>query len=136
MDSLGEKVSYIKGLAQGLGLDREDSKEAKILSSIIDVLHDIVDAVDELETSQSELDDYIETLDEDIADIQSQIYGEYDEDIDEDVPNYIEVVCPNCNETVYFDEQVFQEEDDITCPNCNESIYAECCLEHEEEEND
>ena len=45
MDSLGEKVSYIKGLAQGLGLDREDSKEAKILISIIDVLKDLVYAV-------------------------------------------------------------------------------------------
>ncbi|NLO81620.1 MAG: hypothetical protein GX094_00925 [Clostridiales bacterium] len=136
MDSLGEKVSYIKGLAQGLGLEEEDSKEAKILISIIDILQDIADAIEELETSQAETDDYIETLDEDIAELQSHVYGDYDEDDDDDVPDYIEVVCPHCNQTVYFDEQMFEEEDDLTCPNCNEPIYTECCMDHEDDEDD
>jgi len=136
MDSLSEKISYIKGLASGLGLEKEDSKEAKILIEIIDVLQDIVYAIDELETSQEEMDEYIQTLDEDIADIQGHIYGEYDEDVDRHVPNYIEVVCPHCDETVYFDEDMFQEEDDITCPNCDEPIYTECPEDDEDDEED
>ena len=35
-----EKVAYLKGLADGLGLDAE-SKEGKVLLAMIDVLDDI-----------------------------------------------------------------------------------------------
>jgi len=57
MDSLGEKISYIKGIATGLGLEKEDSKEVKIIIEIIDVLQDIVCAIDGLETPQGVMDE-------------------------------------------------------------------------------
>ena len=116
-----------------LGLEKEDIRSKTLLNYDIT---DIVYAIDELETSQEEMDEYIQTLDEDIADIQGHIYGEYDEDVDRHVPNYIEVVCPHCDETVYFDEDMFQEEDDITCPNCDEPIYTECPEDDEDDEED
>ena len=37
-----EKIAYIKGLAEGLGLD-ENKKESKILAAIIDLLSDITE---------------------------------------------------------------------------------------------
>jgi len=124
-NNLGEKVSYIKGLAEGLGLQKEDSKEARILMNIIELLRDIVDAIDELEASQAEQDDFIDAINEDLTDIQNDIYGE-DEDLDMDEDtHYVEVTCPHCQETVYFDEEVFEEEDDIICPNCGKPIYEE-----------
>jgi len=123
-NSLSEKISYIKGLAQGLGLQQEDTKEAKILINIIGILEDIIDAIDELEISQAEQDDYIEAIDDDLTDIQDQIYGEDAEDVDDET-DYIEVTCPHCQETVYFDQDMFDEEDDLVCPNCNKPIYTE-----------
>lgn len=128
MNSLGEKVSYIKGLAQGLGIKEDDNKESKILIHIIDVLEDIVYTIDELEVSQDELNDYIETIDEKLSDIQNEIYDGAFENYEDD--HYIEVICPHCDETVFFDEEMFDEEDDIVCPNCHENIYTE------EEQND
>jgi uncharacterized protein YbaR (Trm112 family) len=36
------------------------------------------------------------------------------------------VECPKCKETVYFDEEIFEDdEEDLVCPNCNEVIYSE-----------
>ena len=36
-----EKVAYLKGLAEGLGVDKE-TKEGRILDSVIDILEDPV----------------------------------------------------------------------------------------------
>ena len=36
--TISEKVAYLKGLADGLDLDKEPSKEGKIIAKIIDVL--------------------------------------------------------------------------------------------------
>ena len=85
----------------------------------------MVQAISELEVSQAELDEYVETLDEDLADIESEIYGEFDDEENEEEPLYIEVECPNCHETVYFDEELFDSEEDLVCPNCHETIYMD-----------
>lgn len=123
MDYLNEKVAYLRGLAEGLGIS-EATNEGKIVAKIIDILDDIVEAIAELEASQADLDEYVETLDEDLADIEDQFYGDTEFDESQE-PVYIEVECPNCNETVYFDRELFEAEDDLVCPNCHESIYSE-----------
>lgn len=38
--SMMESVSYLKGLAEGLGID-DSTKEGKLLSAIVDVLDDM-----------------------------------------------------------------------------------------------
>ena len=44
MDYLYQRVSYLKGLAEGLGID-EESKEGKLLLHIIDALEDFADVM-------------------------------------------------------------------------------------------
>ena len=39
-----EKVAYLKGLAEGLGI-QEDSKEGKLLKTVMDVLADLAVSV-------------------------------------------------------------------------------------------
>lgn len=80
MDYLGQKVSYLKGLAEGLGID-ENSKEGKLLLHIIDALEDFADVLGETIEDQMDLEEYVNFIDEDLADIEEDIYGEeYDED--------------------------------------------------------
>jgi formylmethanofuran dehydrogenase subunit E len=126
MYDLKQRVSYVRGLAEGMGI-KEDTNEGKLFIHIVDVLDEIADAIAELETSQSELNEYVETLDEDLADIEDEIYGrDGDEaDYDSEEPRYIEVECPHCREAVFFDDEIFEDEEDIICPNCNETIYSE-----------
>ena len=47
--TIAEKVAYLKGLADGLDLDKDPSKEGKLISKIIDILEDIGLAVEDLE---------------------------------------------------------------------------------------
>lgn len=125
MKYLYEEVAYLKGLAEGLEIS-EETKEGKIINKIVDVLESFADAIVELEEEQIELIDYVESIDEDLSDIEDDIYeeDEGDEDDDEEY-NYIEMECPNCNDFVEIDEELLYNEDiDIVCPNCQAVILS------------
>lgn len=127
MSSLSERVAYLRGLSDGLDVD-QSTKEGKLFSAIIGVLEEMAEEIDILDENQQELDEYVDAIDEDLARVEDDVYEEDDED-DED--GYMEVECPNCHETVYLDEDMFDDEDnEIICPNCNEPIYLDCdCCE-------
>lgn len=135
MENIKEKVSYLKGLSDGLGITHE-SKEGKMLLAIIDVLDDVAEELECLDESHAELDEYVEAIDEDLSEIENDIYGEEedsDEEDDED-DGMAEIECPKCHETIYVDAEMLDDDDDkITCPNCGEPIYfeCECCCDDE-----
>ena len=82
MKYLYEEVAYLKGLAEGLEISKE-GKEGKIIHKIIDVLEAFADSIVELDEQQCDLAEYVESIDEDLSDIEDDIY---DEEIDEDAP--------------------------------------------------
>lgn len=132
MENIREKVSYLKGLSDGLGINHE-TKEGKIILALIDLVDDMSLQLEDMDDRTSELEEYIEAIDEDLADVEEDIYEDDDEDCDEDDDmddeGFIEVECPHCREVVYLDEEMFQDEDEeILCPNCGEPIiFSECC---------
>lgn len=82
MEYLMQKVSYLKGLADGLGVD-DSSKEGKLLLHIVDTLEEFADVLDETVDNQLDLEEYVNFIDEDLADVEEDIYGldgDYDED--------------------------------------------------------
>lgn len=119
-----ERVAYLKGLMDGLGIN-DSTNEGKVLVNIVDILDDIVDEIEELNVSKSELDEYVQTIDEDLSCVEDEVYGD---DEDDEFPfdsQYIEVECPHCHETVFFADNLFDMDDELLCPNCNETIYDE-----------
>lgn len=123
MKRLKEKVAYLQGLAEGLHIS-EDSKEGKVLASIIDVLAEMSEAISDLGKNQEELEEYVECIDQDLAGIEEDFY---EEDVDdEDEEEYYEVECPECGETVMFEDSLVEDEEtDLICPNCGKVIAAE-----------
>ena len=82
--TISEKVAYLKGLAEGLDLDTEKSKEGKLISKIIDILEDIGLAVEDLEEEVEAIDEELEAISEDLADVEDMIFEDYDDDDDDD----------------------------------------------------
>ncbi len=137
MEFLYEKVAYLKGLADGLNIE-ETTKEGRLLVSIIDVLEDFADSIVELNEDADEMAEYIEAMDEDLTNIEEDLYedDEDDDDEDDDDIDFVEVECPNCHEEVYIDEDLLYEDDiDVVCPRCNEKVEFEevdgCCCNHD-----
>ena len=82
MYELSKRVSYLKGLAEGLGLN-EESKEEKILSEIIDILDEMAETVCDNEVAIEDLEDYIFEVDEDLSYLEDDVYGDDYEDYDD-----------------------------------------------------
>ena len=136
MRNLKEKVAYLHGLTQGLNVS-EHSSEGKILINIIDVLDSFADEVQNVNAAQVELEDYVESIDEDLTDLEDQLYEDYDLDatVDDFADDYtevlsdeeamVEVSCPVCHELVTFEAEILDDPEDIevTCPHCGGVVY-------------
>ena len=132
-----EKVAYMKGLAEGLGLDTK-SKEGRLLTVMIDILDDIALELQDIREDQSEMEECLDAVSDDLSDVESYIYemdGEYededDEDEDEDEEVY-ETTCPNCEEEIFFDETIL-EDGFVECPNCGEKLEFDLDGQDDEE---
>ena len=109
---LGEKVAYLKGLAQGMEIG-ESTKEGKLLTAIIDALGAMASAIDELEGETEMLNEYVNELDSDLGDVEQIIF---EDDDDEDFDDVVELECPSCGEIICVDDDV--ELDSLKCPKC------------------
>ncbi|MDU4935993.1 MAG: zinc ribbon domain-containing protein [Peptostreptococcaceae bacterium] len=127
MKYLYEEVAYLKGLAEGLEISKE-TKEGKVIHKIVEVLESFADAIVDLEEEQADLIEYVESIDEDLADMEEDIYEDEDEDEDSDEDSdfsYVEMECPNCGDLVDIDEDLlYNDEIDVICPNCQAIILS------------
>ena len=143
--TISEKVAYLKGLAEGLAIDTEKSKEGKLISVIIGILEEIGMSIEDLEENTVALGEEIDTISDDLSDLETVVYDE-DEDAccceDEgDDEDFFEVECPNCKEPLEIDSDVL-EAGFVQCPNCKEKfsidLSDECdcgeCHDHDDED--
>ena len=114
-----EKVAYMKGLAEGLGLDTK-SKEGKLLKVIMDILDDMALELQDIHAEQGELEEGLDAVSDDLADVETYLYEQDSED-DEDDGEVYQTTCPNCQDDVFFDEDILAD-GSILCPNCGEKL--------------
>ena len=121
-----EKVAYLKGLAEGLALDTEKSKEGKLIAAIIDILDDLALEIEDMKDVQMELSEGLDAVSDDLEDVENEVYEEWDDEDDEcvcedDDEDCYATTCPNCEETIYFDDSIL-DEGEVICPNCGEKL--------------
>jgi len=140
MSSLSDRVSYLKGLAEGMDVASEDSKMSKLVLAIIDALGETAKAIQQLVDEHEELDEYVESIDDDLAEIEEALFDDEDdeeEDPDDEVDDedLIECECPHCQNTIFFDAESFDLSDDNVCPNCGKPLFDESDGEGEDEDD-
>lgn len=128
-----EKVAYLKGLAEGYGTD-PSTKEGKLLTTILDILEDLALDQEDLNGSLAELGESLDAISEDLEDVEDLLFGEEEEEDEEDEDGEIEdwdgetvfyeCQCPNCGETITFEESVLAG-GSIQCPSCGEELEFE-----------
>ena len=80
---LNAKAAYIRGLMTGMDFDA-DSKHGKVIAAMMDLLEEMAAQVTEHDNSLDQVYDELETLDQDLDDVVSDIYADEDEDDEED----------------------------------------------------
>ena len=138
--TISETVAAPQGLAAGLTIDTEKSKEGKLISVMIGILEEIGMSIEDLEENTEALGEEIDAISDDLSDVEKVVYDDEDEDEDNecccDDDDFFEVECPNCGETLMIDESVL-EEGVIQCPGCKQKfaldLSDDCCCEDEDD---
>ena len=135
MSDLTDRVSYLRGLAEGLKLD-DSRPEGTLIGKMLELLDAFAKDNDALHQSLDEMNEYVESIDEDLSDMEEAIYGddepddedgeddEEDEDDSED-DSTVEYACPYCGEVMVFDVERFDFDEDYLCPNCHKPLFPE-----------
>jgi len=149
--SITKRVTYLRGLMEGLGLGK-DTKEEKILHAMIEILDDIAVELAELKEEIVTLDDDFSELSESVEDLEDLLADcdcgceeeAYTQDNSDTMlpapmlqpsaqpskppaptppaqPMFYSVSCPNCSNEITLDDGVL-ELGAIDCPNCGERL--------------
>ena len=134
MSRMGEKVAYLKGLAEGMRLDAE-SDQGKLLLAMIDAMEAFASEHEDTCAQLDELQQYVEEIDSDVSDLEEALFSEDEDDEededdgedddDEDGDGLIEYECPHCGTVIFFDEEAFDMEEEHLCPNCHRKVFEE-----------
>jgi len=129
---LKEKVAYLQGLTNGMDIN-SDTREGRLLINVVDVLEDIAEAVEGVRLQQNDLEQFVETIDEDLTVLEDEYYDIDIETVDahgaeygdEDGIDFVEVECPSCHEMVHFEEELLLDDEgiEVSCPNCGGVVY-------------
>ena len=149
MSNLTDRVSYLKGLAEGLNL--AESNEGKLIDKILELLAEMAAELEDLRDDHEDLNEYVESIDSDLSEMEDLIYGEEeecgcghchgddedecgcghhchchdDEDDDDEDEGLVEYTCPHCGEEMTFEVENFDFDEDYLCPACHQPLFPE-----------
>ena len=152
--TLSEKSAYLKGLMDGLNLNKETA-EGKMIAGIVDLLQAMTSTISDLEDNAIAVSDELDEIEEDLDAIEEFLMDEDDdedddddyeddddddydfvddddEDFDYDEEVIYDVTCPTCGEELHLDEETILKES-IHCPKCNEFLEFDFDEEYDEE---
>lgn len=117
-----EKVAYIKGLAEGMKVDKE-SNEGKITLALLDLLGDIALTLEEHDETFNDMAEIVADIEESVYELEDEVFGdEYDDDFDSDLDDDLyDITCSNCDNIITVDYDVL-DNGSVVCPNCGETI--------------
>ena len=141
--NLVEKAAYLKGLAEGLGMDAQ-SKEGRLWAALNDLLADMAHEIEDLHEADDRLDDaldelagelsYLEELSCDLEKLDDDDDGAADDDDAEYDGVVYDATCPVCGEEISFDEETL-ESGSIRCPKCGELLEFDLGADAGDEQN-
>jgi len=105
MDFLYEKISYLKGLADGLDV-KSDTKEGKLFNALLGVIEEIADGMSDIVEEQEEMNEYLDLLDEDLTAVEEELFDDVEIDEDDDY---------DFDDDYYDDDEYFDDEDNCNC---------------------
>ncbi len=133
--NLVERAAYIKGLAEGLGLDAEQ-KETRVIQEMLELMSEMAGDVEAIGEDLGDLYHAVEQIDEDLNVVEEEMFGDPIGNLTDEM---YEIVCPNCEESIHVDEEVVVS-GNVVCSACGEKIEVEidecgcgCGHDHDDE---
>ncbi len=130
MKSVKEQIAYLRGIVDSSGGTHSDEQMKLVFRNLIEILSTLAEDVEDLYFGQDEIEEYVEAIDADLADLEDsvcQCMGDDDLDdeyLDLDQGDMVEMECPNCQESIVFEEEfLYDDHVEVTCPECGETVF-------------
>ena len=141
MSKLTDRISYLKGMAAGMKLNMDkDSK--KLMLEMLTVMGEIAEEMAAMAEKHNDLNEYVESIDDDLADLEETLFGEeefpgeemededeigFDEEDEEELGDdeLISYACPHCGHEIEFHANDVDFDEDYLCPECQKPIFPE-----------
>ena len=148
MSKLTDRVSYLKGMAAGMKLNMEKDAN-KLMLEMLTLMGEMAEEMQAMAEAHSDLNDYVESIDDDLADLEETLFGDEEELHDEDCDceecadddeddeddedgddELISYACPFCEHVIEFCASDVDFDEDFLCPACGKPVFPE--LEEDE----
>ena len=141
MSNLMDRVSRLKSMAGAMNLNM-DEDASRLMLEMLGLMGEMAKEMQRMADAHSELNEYVESLDDDLADLAESLLdgeeeeleddtfaGEVDED-DEDAEELDEgemiiYACPSCGHEIEFDPSDVGFDEDYLCPACGKPVFPE-----------
>ena len=103
---------------------------------MIGILEEVDLSIEDLEENALALGEEIDVLSDDLADVESVVFDEDENDEEDYDDDWFEVECPTCEEPLIIDDEALAE-GFIQCPNCQSKFsldLSDDVVEADEEE--
>lgn len=84
MESVREKIAYVRGLIDSQRAQLEASGSLRLWEALLDALESVDDELASLDEAIDDQQEYMTAIDEDLMDLEDEVYGIQDEDDAED----------------------------------------------------
>ena len=132
MGNLTDRAAYLRGLAEGMALDKE-KKEHKLLLEMLGLMDEMAQKVSELDADVGELEEYVEDLDSDLSDMEEVLFGDDEDecDCDEedgcscDEEEELSFDCPHCGKTGLVRAADIDYDESPVCEFCGKPFFVD-----------
>ena len=121
MSKLTDRISFLKGMAAGMKLNM-DKDSNKLMLEMLTVMGEIAEEMAAMEEKHNDLNEYVESIDDDLVELEETLFGEEDGLSDDDLILY---ACPHCGNELEFSASDVDFDEDFLCPVCSKPIFPE-----------
>lgn len=142
MSKLTDRAAYLRGLADGMGIDREKN-ENRLMLEMLKLMDDMAQKISEMDEEVGELEAYVEDLDSDLSDVEDALFCDEDCDCcddddcdccdDDDEDEELSFDCPHCGKTVMVKASDIDYDESPVCQYCGQPFFTDMPDDGEDE---
>ena len=115
MKDINNKINTLKEKIEGI----KEEQYKELFDSVSDILSDLSSKIEEISLKQDYLEENIEYIDNDLTDIQDELFEEVSfDDLNSIEDEYVEIKCDNCDKPLFVEQQALNNNSSIPCPFC------------------
>lgn len=119
MEKLRKEIEEFKNSLSNV----EDNEYKKYFESIQSILTTMTNKIEEVVVNQETIEENMQFLDDDLSNIQDELFEEVSIDELCDMEDeYVEVNCIHCNKPIFMEKSALSSKEQIPCPYCHKNI--------------